>query len=494
MDVLERVLYSAAKYHACPAIVTEYNTLTYAELIARAYGFAACFAKSALDPKVLVGLPQSADAYAAILGAGLAGGIYTPLNLSAPPHKLKRIASLLQPDVIVASSPVAEILKDAAPRADLIDPGSVPPLSAAPEIRPRNERAYILFTSGSTGDPKGVVIPRAAFNNYVDWLETFNITSEDRCSQHANLAFDISATDIYGALCFGASLHPLVSNTDRLMPARMIAREGITIWNSVPSVISLMMQGRQLTSKNLASVRLFNFIGEPLLPQQVEALFEAAPRAKIQNTYGPTEATVSLTELPLTRENLNDVSRASVALGNPIPNTGLILVGGSHPDEGEIVLLGTQLAEGYLNDPEKTAKSFRMIELGGRKERAYFTGDLAERINGNIYFKERADFQVKIKGYRIELDEIAAAIRSAGWLVPCVIKRDETLVAIVESHLGMTLDEASLRDQLALLLEPHAVPEAIYEIERMPRNENDKIDRRAAAVWLDNHLSRVARR
>jgi D-alanine--poly(phosphoribitol) ligase subunit 1 len=162
----------------------------------------------------------------------------------------------------------------------------------------------------------------------------------------------------------------LASEIDRLMPARMIEREKITVWNSVPRVVSRMMQAGQVTAKQLASVRLFNFCGEPLLPTHL-----ASPDVLVRNTYGPTEATIAVTDLPLSEDDYRSATQGSVAIGPPIPGVGLHLVGGTHAYEGEIVITGPQLALGYWRDAAKTNEVFHNLAMNGRTERAYYTGD-----------------------------------------------------------------------------------------------------------------------
>jgi len=435
---------------------------------------------------VLIALPAGADAYAAMLGAGLAGGYYTPVNVDSPPFKLRRIARLLQPNVIVADGELGAALVEEAPDVLLVAPGALPAETFTGEHGRRHATAYVMFTSGSTGEPKGVVIPRAALDHYVAWMRRSRMfTADDRVSQYANIGFDFSVMEIYGGLCTGATLFPVLGQGTRLFPASLIASEKITVWSSVPSVISLMMRADSLTAANLASLRLFNFCGEPLLPQHLAAIFAACPRVAVQNTYGPTEATVSMTSLVMTVEDYPRCCRASVALGDAIPGMGLHLVGGRHPDEGEIVITGPQVASGYWRDDARSAELFRKATIDGVPVAGYFTGDWAERHDGRIYFKERMDFQVKIKGVRVELDEVAAALRDIGWPVVCVLNQDEHLITVVEQRGDARFDRRELIDALTVRLENPAVPKTIHLIDHMPRNENGKIDRRAVAAWLD---------
>jgi D-alanine--poly(phosphoribitol) ligase subunit 1 len=483
-DAIELFLARAAEAPAHPAVVIEGGSLGYAALAARARRLAGLFARFAA-PRVLIALPAGADSYAAMLGAALAGGYYTPVNVDSPPLKLRRIARLLQPDIILAAGALGPALREEAPEALLVEPDSIPAAPLA-EPRPRHAIAYVIFTSGSTGDPKGVIIPRAALDHYVAWMRRSRMfTAQDRVSQYANIGFDFSVMEIYGALCTGATLFPVLGQGSRLFPAAMIAGEKITVWSSVPSVFSLMMRADSVSAENLASLRLMNFCGEPLLPQHLEAIFRACPRIAVQNTYGPTEATVSMTSLLLTAADYQRFCRSSVALGEAIPGMGLHLVGGRHRDEGEIVITGPQVASGYWRDARRTAEFFRAVAVDGAAVTGYFTGDWAERRDGQVYFKERLDFQVKIKGVRVELDEVAAALREIGWPVVCVLKRDGDLIAVVERCAAAPFDRRALVDALAARLEAQAIPKTIHLIDQMPRNENGKIDRRAVASWLD---------
>lgn len=487
-DVLASFMRCVTRWPQHIAIKTQAQSLSYQELRQLASGYARACA-GIREPRVLIGLPQIPDAYAAILGTALAGGFHTPLNVSAPDAKLQRIAQLLRPDIVISTGRLGEVLRTTVPSARHVDAARVVTAADPVDTGSRHHLAYIIFTSGSTGLPKGVMVPRSGLANYVGWVSSaFGMGPADRCSQHPNLGFDISMTDIFGALCNGATLCPVNDEGDRLMPARMIAREGITIWNSVPSVVSLMMQARQATARNLSSVRLFNFCGEPLLREHVEALRAAAPDALIQNTYGPTEATIAMTSLLLRSVDTLGVGAASVAIGDPIPNTGMELVGGPSSDEGEIVITGAQLADGYWQDADKTSAAFRPVTAGGQAVRGYYTGDWAQRIDGQIYFKERIDFQVKVRGFRVELDEVSSAIRECGWPVACVVKHGDALAAVVERQDGLALNEAELFKALGQKIERHAIPTRILEIDHMPRNENDKLDRKAAAAWLESRL------
>lgn len=482
-DAIGEFFARARERPAHSAVVEEGDAVSYGALAHRARCLARAFARSA-EPRVLIALPSGADAYASMLAAALAGGYYTPVNVESPLLKLRRIVRQLQPDIIVGDGDLASRLQAEASEATLLRPADVPgvPLS---EDKRRHPTAYVIFTSGSTGIPKGVVIPRTALDHYVGWMRGSRMFgADDRVSQYANIGFDFSVMEIYGALSAGATLFPVQGRGDRLFPARMITREKITVWSSVPSIISLMMRSDSVTADNLASLRWLNFCGEPLLPQHLRAIFAARPDVVVQNTYGPTEATVSVTSLVMTVDDYEVACRASVALGEPIPGMGLHLVGGRHGDEGELVITGPQVAEGYWQDSERSDERFREVTIGGRTVTGYFTGDWAERHAGRIFFKERMDFQVKVKGVRVELDEVAAALRETGWPVVCVLSRGDHLVAAVERHGAASFDQRDLLDALAARLDDAAVPRTVRLIDQMPYNENGKIDRGAVEAWF----------
>lgn len=427
-----------------------------------------------------------------MFATGLAGGVYAPVNVRAPLAKRQMVCSIFEPDVVIAPRRDWPLFEADGTERVYLDPCEMAPTSdiAVPHM-PRHDLAYVIFTSGSTGQPKGVEISRSALNHYVAWLGNgLDLRQNDRVSQYANIAFDLSVMEIYGALCHGASLHPPGGQGDRLLPARLIQREQLTHWISVPSVVTLMQQADDLTADNTRTVRRFVFCGEPLTPAHVSALFAAAPHALVQNTYGPTEATVSMTSLLLKASDLSSLTGATVPLGLPIPGMGMHLVGGPDANEGELVLTGPQLANGYFDDSTTTSGAFRILDTADGPQRAYFTGDWAIRVDGQIFFSTRVDFQVKHKGFRIELGELSAALIASGAAEACVFSTDSTLVALIEVQATSGASPQTLRSSLISRLDLYAVPDDIVIVNRLPRNDNDKIDRGAAIELYRSGLGR----
>ena len=462
----------AARLHADrPAVVSPAGSATYAELRNMVERLSAALAESNGDGvRVLIDLPQGLGAYAGMLGTLMARGTYSTVNRDTPAlYRQQRIRRFEPHAVITDEAGRADLAPSLGQEIRILDPMALPD-ARLKEPTPSDALAYVLFTSGSTGEPKGVEIGRAALAHYVDWaIGSLGFGPEDRVSQHPNLAFDVSVTDVYGALCTGAALYPLGGPMDRLMPARAIRKHRLTVWNSVPSVIDLMAGAGQLDRSHLESLRFVNMLGEPFMASTAQALRAANPTMTIQNTYGPTEATVSCTALRLD-DAWNPAEEATVALGAPIFGMSLLL---DDPNAGigELLIAGPQVADGYWRDPETTAAAFSMMEVDGIRQPVYRTGDLAEYVGPNLHFRGRRDRQVKIRGHRLELAEVEEAMRLETGKPSAAVVEDGVLHGFVQG----SVPEA-LRDALARRLPDYAIPAHLHEIDTLPKNNNDKTD------------------
>ena len=484
-DPLDRMLHWCDRQPDQPAVVEDSRTVTYGEfgVLVRRLAGAIADAAGADEPRVLVHLPQGGDAYAAMFATLMAGGYYAPVDVTAPPERQARIVAGFAPTVVVTAPPLPTHVAEHAVAAKVINLASLPGTELNSACAPAR-LAYVIFTSGSTGEPKGVMITRSGLAHYTAWAgEAMAVVPGDRWSQHPNIAFDLSVLDIYGALCWGATLYPISNRKDRLLPGDFVRRHRLTIWDSVPSVIDLMRRAGQATAAQLSSLRLATFCGEPLLTEHLDALFAANPALTVHNTYGPTEATVSCTLVRLNAQNFRAACGASVALGAAIPGMSLDLVGGEGPEEGEIVLSGSQLADGYWQQPQRTSQSFVQMDLRSQQTRVYRTGDWAAYRDGHLYFVSRTDRQVKIHGHRLELGEVEAALRGAGAIAACAVLSRGELHAFVEGMRREGLQD--LHGQLVRRLPAYAMPAHIHVVERFPRNANDKIDVAALARTLE---------
>ncbi len=489
LDPLHAFLEVASRHGEIPAIVEQGLVTTYADLEFLARRFAGEFIREAsAHPKVAICLPQTAAAYASMFGAMLAGGFYAPVNIGAPLDRQRQILSQFDPEVIVAEEGSVGAYSSIAGRARVVTSD----ISAEPlcDPRPGHDLVYVIFTSGTTGKPKGVRIRRASLGHYASWARrAMRVQPGERWSQHPNIGFDLSVLDIFGALTAGASLYPLQTKMDRLLPGAFAGKNRLEIWNSVPSLIDLMIRGRCLTTANFKSVRLMTFCGEPLLKRHLDAIFEAAPHVVVHNTYGPTEATVSCTLEVLDRESYRGKSKSSVVLGQPID--GMHLRIGEEESVGEILIAGPQVADGYWDNPEETSARFFEMECGGEMLPAYRSGDWAELIGEDMYFSNRIDDQVKIRGNRVELGEIEATISHLFMCEAYVVVVDEELHCAVTQD--SKLDLIELRARLSDVLPEYELPSSLKSLDRIPVNVNGKVDRRQLRETISAKLKEDAR-
>jgi D-alanine--poly(phosphoribitol) ligase subunit 1 len=488
--LVQRFLSAALHNPKRPAVDLGGVCCTYGEFSAMVFRLARIFRRASSAPRVAICGGKVPATYAAMLAAMAAGGFYVPINREAV-GRIQTALREIQPDLIFADEKAMAQIAALAPDACFV------PFSAAqsdadgsPFELPPHRLAYVMYTSGSTGSPKGVMISQDALDHYTGWaISAMEMSPGDRMSQHPNIGFDLSVLDIYAALCSGATLVSLDGQLDRLFPARAIARHKLTVWNSVPSVMSLMLKSGDWTTENVRSLRLLTFCGEPLLPQHLEGIFNVLPDVIVHNTYGPTEATVSCSLLRLDNCNYGNYCENSVALGEPIEGTKFVIDGG---DAGELLIGGSQLADGYWGDAERTAKAFVRITRGGETSVYYRTGDFVTRTAKGLFFLERRDNQVKIKGYRVELGEISARIRSAGFTNAATIVDGQMLVSFVEGN-ASDADLLGLRKQLAKVLDSHMMPAKLVALSQFPRNANDKIElNELKRIWEGLKGSRIS--
>jgi non-ribosomal peptide synthetase component F len=363
-----------------------------------------------------------------------------------------------------------------------------------PEPAPMSctDLAYLIFTSGTTGVPKGVMVAAASVEAYLAALGRRKaLTPDDRASQFTELSFDPSLGEIFLPLRSGASLH-VVPPPSAMSPARFIRERRLTVWGSAPSAIAWMRDTRSLAPGSLPSLRYASFGGEPLPLASVLAWQAAAPNSVVDNLYGPTEATVDCAgqRVEPGAAPILTPGRDILAIGNPHPGTELAIFG---PDRralpagepGELAIAGSQLSLGYLDAPELTAERFPVID----GKRWYLTGDLAlQDASGVFHHLGRIDNQIKISGHRVELEDVEAHLRSAAssdqvaavaWPV-----EHGVALAIVGFVSGSPLPTARIREALRRRLPSYMVPAEIHTLAALPLGSTGKLDRRALIALL----------
>lgn len=492
MSFIPRLIAEAAS--ALPqAIALESGSarITYEELEAAANRLASCLKQLGAREEGVIGvcLPRSFEQIVACLSVLKSGAAYLPLDPAWPQERLRNVLSDARSPLVVTTGSLLDILSgdnrtgiafdtiSAAPFADDAGTGIVDPA-----IRPET-LAYVIYTSGSTGEPKGVEITHGNLANLVCWhRQAFALTNADRTSHLAGLSFDASVWEVWPTLCSGACL-VLADETTRTSAALLqdwIVDRNITVAFVPPVLAEPLMKARWPTATNLR-----------FLLTGAETLHAFPARDlpfTVVNNYGPTECTVLATSgrVPNARDDVT-----SPTIGSPIPNTNIYFLDEDREpvddgESGEIYIAGACVGRGYRNRPQLTDERFLADPFSSTPgARMYRTGDLGRRLpDGEIVFQGRIDNQQKIRGYRVEPDEIATLLnRHAAVVSSAVIAdgkdEDKRLIAYFvpsrEAH--VTMEE--LRAFLAELLPDHMIPGAFIKVDALPQTSNGKLDKAA---------------
>ncbi|MBS1637018.1 MAG: AMP-binding protein [Bacteroidetes bacterium] len=416
--------------------------------------------------------------YYSLLGILRSGNAYCPLNPKFPAQRNLSVLKASSTPVIVGSrsdKSFATFLETVASRGLLktqVHQGEIvyAYLNDVPAPKAHSDLAYVLFTSGSTGSPKGVGISHAQACSYMDHMYHFlELGANDRCSHTFDLTFDLSVHDLFVTWSKGAALC-VPDDMELMSPARYIRDYRITSWFSVPSMLEIMRKLKQLKAGNLAGLKTMMFCGEALPYTLVNEAFNAAPQARIINLYGPTEATIAISSYIPERHTGRE---GVVEIGQVFPGNEYHI-----SPEGELWLSGKQVISSYYDLPG--ADKFETI--AGKVW--YKTGDLVAEGPEGLIYKGRTDEQVKYRGFRIELKEIESAAMAFSDTVRTVCLADKEqeqvkqLILVVEGK-----HDDALRSGLLMYLREHLpvymVPESIRFVEKFPLNSNGKTDKSA---------------
>jgi amino acid adenylation domain-containing protein len=496
------------------AVVLANEELTYAELdrwsnsLARTLQFHGC----RRGDRVGLLVAKWPLAIASILGILKADCIYVPLDVDSPVLRAIEILHNSEPRLLLVDATGAKTLrnlwshcsKPSSFQAASIEPSStlsgrngyefcgndIAQFSAKP-MSYRNgpdDPAYILYTSGSTGAPKGVPITHASVARFIDWAAAyFKFASNDRMSGHPPLHFDLSVFDIFGAFACGAELHlvPAFLNLSARDVAEFIRSSELTQWFSVPSALNYMAKFDSVRHGDFPNLQRVLWCGEVLPTATLRYWMERLPAVQFTNLYGPTEATIAssyytVTAMPQPSE--------SIPIGRPCEGESLLVL-----DErlrpaaqnviGDLYIGGVGLSPGYWKDEQKTRAAFLQNPIGSG--RIYKTGDRAKvGCDGLIYFAGRADNQIKCRGYRVELGEIEATLNqieslkeSAVVAIPSDGFEGSTICCAFAPLEGTRVSSISLREALRTMLPHYMLPVRWLPLDRLPKNTNGKIDR-----------------
>lgn len=475
------------------AVVDSENSITFSELRSRALQISnEIRQKYAIFKKpVLVYVPKSTTSIVCFMGILYSGNFYTPTDVTFPFEKVKGIIKKLEPSLYLSDTKNSiKLIENGIPKEQILN---IDNLTACDSLECQNmlddiidtDITYALFTSGSTGVPKGVAITNRSIIDYIDWArECYQIDENHSIGNQAPFYFDNSTLDIYLMLSTGATLH-IIPATYYAFPAKLIkyiVEQNINTVFWVPSVLINIANYKLLDSIDCSCLKKILFAGEVMPNKQLNYWRQKLPDALYSNLYGPTEITVDCTYYTVDREFKDD---EPLPIGIPCINSDVIVL-----DEdnnlvteqdilGELCVRGSSLAVGYWNDWEKTEEVFVQNPLNPfYPEKIYRTGDLVYyNERGELVFAGRKDFQIKHSGYRIELGEIEAAAmgkEEVSSVCASYHKEKKQIVLFYQGEIG----EEELKDYLLTIIPKYMVPTIYYPLERFPYNDNGKIDRK----------------
>lgn len=501
-----------------PAIVMGDDLLTYGQLETSSNRLARVLREVGCQQgdRVCILMPKSPAAIVSMIGILKAGCMHVPIDAATPAARIRLIFDSCENRWILAAGRVSPLLDELLADEQLrsrtsvgwLDPQApsgtnfTPAFSSAdlevaasdalPQQCTADEGSHILFTSGSTGVPKGVVITHTNVTTFVAWaLKHYQIDHTDRFSGHTPFHFDLSTFDIFGAITAGAQLHLVPQETAILPPklAEFIRESQLTQWFSVPSVLNYLAKFNAVRHNDFPALRRVLWCGEVLPTPALMYWMERLPRVRFSNLYGPTETTIASSYYDVAACPIDP--KAAIPIGTACDGEKLLVLDEKlqplPPREiGDLYIAGTGLSPGYWRDPQKTASAFIPDPFSpDPSARLYRTGDLAwQDENGLVYFVGRADSQIKVRGYRIELGEIETSLNSLGRLQECAV------IAIPTDNFGGWMiccayvvrsgDEVSLtalREHLKKTVPSYMFPARWMAYDVLPKNPNGKIDR-----------------
>jgi D-alanine--poly(phosphoribitol) ligase subunit 1 len=501
----ERFEDTVSRFADRPALILpDLSIYSYKEMNARANRLTYFLKEQNLrkGDRIGIALEKSWLTYALMMACWKTGIIYFMIDPRNPKSRIENIIDQCQPGLVFLEKQTQQELNLKENFVIIADPDALD-LTKFSELNPNNndqltgaDPAYIMFTSGSTGSPKGAIISHGNLLNFISWSkDQYQFDENDRFTNVNPIYFDNSVFDVYSSLFWGASLvifpHGILQSPKAI--AELIYLSKATIYFSVPSMLIYLMTMKVASPETLGSLENIIFGGEgfpkPKLAQLMKLL---GTQVKYHNVYGPTECTCICSSYQVMPEDLADTS-GFAPLGSMAKNFSYSILDSDQKavsvgEIGELYLMGPCLGLGYFNQPQETEKAFVKNPLKTEfTERAYRTGDLIylSPKDGKIYFAGRKDTQVKHMGYRIELDEVQSGLLKIAQINETIVfqkKKDDfsQIIAVISLLKPMTV--AEIKMAAALHLPKYMIPDKFIILESLPKNANGKLDRKSVVT------------
>lgn len=479
------------------------KTISYRELNALSNQIARFFISKDFKKNQVVALlnNKSVTAYASMIACLKVGIIYSNIDYSSPWERINKILSTCLPVIILNDGIQSELEGQIKMNTSIEVLGiqslefhkiiSIFETSDLEETKSitGTDPAYIMFTSGSTGFPKGAVMSHGNVINFIHWGQTtFNITSSDIFTNANPIYFDNSVFDFYTSLMSGAILVPISSEMakDPQSLVKAVNNSGCTVWFSVPSLLVYLLTTKAISANDFKGIKRIIFGGEGFPKTKLKQLFDLfSNRIDLYNVYGPTECTCICSSYLITDKDFEKMNELA-PLGYLAPNFSYEILpeDNTTPDTGELCLIGPNVGLGYYNDLERTNSVFIQHPEKKYTERMYKTGDIVQKDRkGYLHFKGRTDNQIKHMGYRIELEEIEAAFNSIPYVneVGVIYEKINAGFGQIKAFVSTSVKDkvaVDLMNEVKKILPPYMIPRAIEIMSILPKNSNGKVDRK----------------